>query len=175
VNKILLLIISISVMFGFDFKKEYENGNFKKICKYGATHFQKIKNNEDILSLVGFSCVKSDYFIYLPIIINQLKYSKKARSNSIYFSLLFFDKKLLQSYMLDNLDLSFYRLPLIEHPVSIVVNGIIFKKFKKDKDGVIQIEHKDKIYKVYSDQKSKKVFITIFDKNGILLRTHWYR
>jgi hypothetical protein len=169
--RVLLFFIPF-LIFGFDFKKEYKNGNFTRICRYGYSHFQEIKHNEDILSLVGFACVKRDYFIYLPPIINQLKYSKKSRQNSIYFSLLFFNKKLLQSYMLDNLDLSYYRLPLIEHPLSIVVTKIIDKKFQKDGD-VLIIKYKNLTYKVYKNSE-QKVFIDIYENNS-LKESHWYR
>jgi len=169
--KKLLLIIPL-FLFSFVLKKEYQNKNFTRICKYGYTHFNSIKNNEDILSLVGFACVKRDYFIYLPKIINQQKFSKKARENSIYFSLLFFEKKLLQSYILDNLDLSYYRLPLIDHPISIVLTHILNNDFEKQQNSLI-IKDNNLTYEVYSNDE-KKVFIDIY-KNKHFIKSHWYR
>jgi len=167
----LLLLLPIFV-FGFNFKQEYLNKNFTKICKYGISHFQQIKNNEDTLSLVGFSCVKRDYFIYLPPIINYLKSTKKARNNSIYFSLLFIEKKLLISYVIDNLDISYYRFPAIPHPISIVINSIIHNNFKKQ-NGTILINKNNKIYKVYKNNENK-VFIDVYENNN-LIESHWYR
>jgi len=169
--KKLLLILPL-LLFSFDYKKEYDNKNFTKICVYGHNHFNQIKNNEDILSLVGFACVKRDYFIYLPPIINQLKYTKKSRDNAIYFSLLFFEKKLLISYMLDNLDLSYYRLPLIDHPISFVMTNLINKNFTKQNNMII-INQNDTTYKVYKNDE-QKVFIDVY-KNGNFVESHWYR
>jgi len=167
-----LLIILPILLFSFNYKKEFDNKNFTRICKYGYNHFNSIKNNEDILSLVGFACVKRDYFIYLPRIINQLKYTDKARENSIYFSLLFFEKKLLQSYILDGLDLSYYRLPLIKHPISIVLTNLINENFNKN-GNIISIEKDGLLYKIYSNNE-KKVFIDIY-KDDIKIASHWYR
>ena len=169
--KKLFLIVPL-LLFSFDYKKQFQRHNYKKICVYGHNHFQKIRNNEDILSVVGLSCVKEDYFIYLPPIITQLKYSRKSRDNAIYFSLLFFEKKLLISYMIDNLDLSYYRFPIINHPVSIVVSHLIKKDFYK-KNGKIIIKVGNKVYKVYKNRE-KKVFIDVY-KNGKFIKSHWYR
>jgi len=169
--KTILFLIPI-FLFGFNFQKEYKNHEFKKICLYGIKHLQDIKKNEDTLSLVGFACVKSDYFIYLPPIINLLKHTKKARLNSIYFSLLFIEKKLLISYILDNIDISYYRFPKIKHPISIVFNSLINKNFKKE-NNIIIINDKNLTYKVYKNNENK-VFIDIY-QNSQLLSTHWYR
>ena len=166
-----LLLIPI-FLFSFDFKQAFKEKKYKEICLYGNKYLYKIKNNEDTLSLVGLSCVKSDYLNYLPFIINHLKFSKKARENSIYFSLIFFDKKLLISYMVDNLDLSYYKLPLIKHPISIVLTNIINKNFTKENNTII-IKDNNKIYKVYKTNDNK-VFIDIYENNN-LISSHWYR
>ena len=171
-KKISILLLMVVILFGFDFKKEYSQNNFTKICKYGYYHINEIKNNEDILSLVGFACVKRDYFIYLPTIINYLKKTKKARDNSIYFSLLFIEKKLLISYVIDGMDLSYYRFPLIKHPLSIVITHIINKDFTKQDQKII-IKDNNKIYKVYKDEQNR-VFIDIYENNE-LKESHWYR
>jgi len=171
-KKTFLIFLIPLVLFGFDFKKEYLNHNFTKICKYGFSHLNQIKDNEDTLSLVGFSCVKRDYFIFLPAIINYLKSTKKARENSVYFSLLFIEKKLLISYVIDNIDISYYRFPKIDHPISVVINAIINKQFKK-KDNVIIINKNNKTYKVYKTDDNK-VYIDIY-KDNQLQESHWYR
>jgi hypothetical protein len=165
------LLIPIFV-FGFNFKQQYINQNYKEICKYGVSHFQEIKKNEDTLSLVGFSCVKSDQLLYLPYIINNLKYTKRARANSIYFSVIFLEKKLLIANIIDDLDISYYRFPKINHPISVVLDHIINKEFTK-KDGIIIVKNNETTYKIYSNNESK-VFIDIY-KDNKLISTHWYR
>ena len=101
-----------------------------------------------------------------------LKHTKKGRLNSIYFSLLFIEKKLLISYILDNIDISYYRFPKIKHPISIVFNSLINKNFKKE-NNIIIINDKNLTYKVYKNNENK-VFIDIY-QNSQLLSTHWYR
>ena len=169
--RILILILPI-FLFSFDIKKEYLAQNYKNVCLYGINNVQAIKKDENLLSLIGLSCVKSDYFIYLPAIINNLKYTKKGRKNSIYFSILFIEKKLLYSYIMDNIDLSIYKLPLINHPISIVFNNIKNKNFTK-KNNLIIINYKNIIYKIYKD-KENKLYIDIY-KNNQLQQRHWYR
>jgi len=169
--KIILLIIPIFI-FAFNIKQEYLSQNYKNVCKYGVANINKIKKDENLLSLIGLSCVKSDYFIYLPKIINNLKYTKTGRKNSIFFSILFLEKKLLYSYMKDNINLSYYKFPLINHPISIALNSIINKKFTK-KDNQIIIKYKNKIYKIYMN-KENKMFIDVYQNNNLIQR-HWYR
>jgi len=170
-RKLFVLLIPF-ILFAFDVKKEYLAKNYKSVCQYGSKNFYKLKKNEDLLSLIGMSCVKSDYFIYLPKIINALKYTKQGRNNSLYFSILFLEKKLLYSYMMDNTNLTYYRLPMINHPVSIVVTNLIQHKFEKKND-IIIIKHNKDIYKVCKD-KEMKVYINIY-KNNKLVESHWYR
>ena len=170
-QKLLLFLIPI-FLFSFDFKTEYVNHNYNKICKYGMKHIQSIKKNENLLSLVGFSCVKDDSFIYLPTVMVLLKKTKKARENSVYFSILFMEKKLLISKIIDGLDISYYRFPLINHPLSIVVNSLIQENYKEN-DGKIIIQKSGKKYEVYKTN-SDKVFIKVYENNK-LKETHWYR
>jgi len=167
----LLLLLPI-FLFGFDFKQAYLNHDFKNLCKYGITHFKDIKKNENTLSLVGLSCVKSDDLFYLPVIINNLKFTKNGRKNSIYFSTLLLEKKLLIAYMIDNFDVSYYRLPFINHPISVVFQAIQNKNFTKQ-DGILTIKKGNKIYKVYKTEDDK-VFIDEYE-NGDLIISHWYR
>jgi len=166
-----LLLIPI-FLFSFNIKNEYLSQNYKDVCLYGIKNFKKIKKDENLLSLIGLSCVKSDYFIYLPAIINNLKYTKAGRDNSVYFSILFVEKKLLYSHILDNTDISYYNFPLIDHPISIVFNNIVNKNFKKE-NNIIIIKYKNKIYKVYKNNE-QKIFIDIYQNNQ-LISQHWYR
>jgi len=166
-----LLLIPI-FLFSFNIKEQYLTQNYKDVCLYGVKHFTEVKKDENLLSLIGLSCVKSDYFIYLPPIINYLKHTKEARDNSIYFSILFVEKKLLYGYIMDNTDISYYKLPLINHPLSIVFNNIVNKNFIKE-NGIIIIKYKNIIYKVYRDNENK-LFIDEYTNNQLIAR-HWYR
>jgi len=166
-KKLILLPI---LLFSFDFKQAFKEKKYAQICVYGKKHIQKIKD-ENVLSLIGLSCAKSDYFIYLPYVINNLKLTKKGRKNSLYFSILFFEKKLLQAYLFDNIDISYYQFPMVNHPISIVYTNIYNKNFTK-KNGVIIVKYKDKIYKIYT--KGRNFYIDEY-KNNKLIKKHWYQ
>jgi len=166
-----ILFIPIFLL-SFSIKNQYLAKNYKEVCLYGVNHFQKIKKDENLISLIGISCVKSDYFIYLPIIINNLKHTKEARDNSVYFSILFIEKKLLISYVIDGMDISYYKLPFVDHVVSIVFDNIVNKNFTRE-DNIIVINDKNLIYKVYKNNENK-VYIDVF-KNNKLIQRHWYR
>ena len=168
--KKLLLILPIFI-FAFNIKQEYLSQNYESVCKYGINHFQK--HNENFLSLIGYACIKSDNLFYLPAIINNLKYTKNGRKNSIYFATLLLEKKLLASFVLDNININYFRFPLLNHPISIVITNIINKNYKKE-NGILIINYKNKIYKVYGNIKNAKVFINIY-QNNMLQQSHWYR
>ena len=168
--KKLLLILPI-LLFSFDIKKEYLAQNYQSVCRYGMNHLNK--QNENLVSFVGYACIKSDNLFYLPTIINNLKYTPKGRKNSVYFATLLLEKKLLSSYVLDNVNISYFRFPLLDHPISIVITNIINKNFKKENNTLIII-YKAKTYKVYGNKNNSKVFIDIYQNNN-LIQSHWYR
>jgi len=169
-RKFLFIIIPL-FLFSFDFKSQFLAKNYLSVCKTGMNHLNKIRNDEELLSLVGVACAKSDYLIYLPTLVNLLKKTEIGRKNGIYFAVLLLQKKLLYSYMMDNIDISYYKMPLTDHPLSVVVTAISNKEFEKNGDKII-IKYNNKIYKVYKN--GDKIFIDIYDGDN-LIETHWYR
>jgi hypothetical protein len=169
-RKFLFIIIPL-FLFSFDFKSQFLAKNYLTVCKTGMNHLNKIKNNEELLSLVGVACAKSDYLIYLPTLVNLLKKTEIGRKNGIYFAVLLLQKKLLYSYMMDNIDISYYQIPLTDHPLSIVVTAISNKEFEKRGDKLI-IKYNNNNYKVYKE--GDKVFIDIYNGDN-LIESHWYR
>jgi DNA relaxase NicK len=171
--KKILFILPI-LLFSFDLQKEFIKGNYDKVCKVGVKEVinGKIDHNEDLMSIAGVGCAKSNQILYLPLFIKRLKKTKIGRINAIYFSVLILQKKLLYSYFMDGTDVSFYKLPITDHPLSIVLYNISVNNFKKDGNKLI-IEYKDKTYEVY--KKDTRVFVDIFDKKHHLIKSDWYR
>ena len=169
-----LLFLLPLFLFGFDFQKEFLAGHYNKVCKEGVREVfnKKIDHNEKLMSIAGVACAKSDNILYLPIFVKRLKKTKAGRLNAIYFSVLILQKKLLYSYFMDNTNISFYHLPITDHPLSIVEYHIATNQFTKEGNKIV-IKYKDKIYKVY--KKGTKVFIDIYDKNNHLIKSQWYR
>jgi len=169
--RILLFIIIPLFLFSFNFKLQFLSKKYVNVCKTGMKYLNQIRDDEELLSLVGVACAKSDYLIYLPTLVNLLKKTEIGRQNGIYFAVLLLQKKLLYSYMMDNIDISYYQIPLTDHPLSVVVTAISNKEFEKN-GGKIIIKYNNKIYKVYKN--GDKIFIDIYSGDN-LIETHWYR
>ena len=148
---------------------DYKKGFYENICNFN--NIQKYIKNEKILSLVGISCVRSDRLFLLPLIYRNLKKTKKARINSIYFQTIYMQKRLLYSYFFDNLDLKNFDLPLTDYILSIVFDKIKNKKFKKE-NGIYVIKLNDKILKLYKEKD--KLILETFKKNKLIKR-QWFR
>jgi hypothetical protein len=170
-KKLVLILVSISFLFSFDFKKEFLAGNYRKVCKKGMNKYFKGNRDEQFLSLVGLACAKSDSFNLLFGLIKDLRKTKEGRNNALYFANLILQKKLLYTYMFDNIDISYFRTANTDNILSFVVQSISSKKFIK-RGKVIIIRDKDFIYKVY--RSYDKVFIDEY-KNNNLIKRHWYR
>jgi DNA relaxase NicK len=169
-----ILFLFPILLFSFDLQKEFIKGNYNEVCKVGVREVfnGKIDHNEKLMSIAGVACAKSNQILYLPIFIKRLKRTKIGRINAIYFSVLTLQKKLLYSYFMDATDISFYKLPITDHPLSIVVYNLSTKNFEKKANKYI-IKYQGKIYKVY--KKDTRVFIDIYDKNQHLIKSEWYR
>jgi hypothetical protein len=148
---------------------DYKKGFYENICN--LNNIQKYIKNEKILSLVGISCVRSDRLFLLPLIYRNLKKTKKARINSIYFQTIYMQKRLLYSYFFDNLDLKNFDLPLTDYILSIVFDKIKNKKFKKE-NGIYIIKLSDKTLKLYKEED--KLILETFKKNKLIKR-RWFR
>jgi len=171
-KKLILVLISFSFLFSFDFKNEFLKKNYKEVCDKGMKKYFKGNRDEKFLSLVGVACVKSDSFNPLGYLVKDLKKTKEGRNNALYFANLIFQKKLLYSYMLDGIDISYYKTANTSNILSFVVNSIANKKFSKIDDKIL-IKDNNFLYKVYLS--GDKVFIDKYDKNENLIERHWYR
>jgi len=169
-RKLFYFIVIPIFLFSFDYKKEFLNKNYKNVCKRGVLKINSIKD-ENLKSLIGIACLKSDNIFYLPYVANSLKKTKEGRLNSIYFSVIFLQKKLLYSYMMDGIDISYYKTPMTDYVLSVVVNNISLGNFKKENNKII-INYKNKKYIVYKEDD--KVIVEVYE-NSNLIKTHWYR
>ena len=166
-NKIVILLLTISFSLA-GIIEDFKNRNYQKVCKIENINSTR---DEKILSLIGISCVKSDNLYLLPYIVRKLKYTKLARLNSIYFSTIYLQKKLLYSYFFDGLSLDSFDLPDSDYILSHVFYKIKRDEYKKVNNFYI-INYKDEIIKVY--KKDDKLFVDEY-KNNKLLKRHWYK
>ncbi|HID42587.1 MAG TPA: hypothetical protein EYP30_02235 [Archaeoglobaceae archaeon] len=96
----------------------YKSGEYRKACNYGFRVFEKFKNDENMVSLYGISCLKAGYVDRIGIPILLLKSSKSARANAALFSTILAQKKLLFYALFDNVDISSLVFPETDHIIS---------------------------------------------------------
>ena len=143
---------------------DYKNKNYNKICNYKTLDLA-IKN-EQLLSIVGMSCVKSNNLYLLPYIVKNLKNSPISRKNAIYFLVIYSEKKLLYSFLFDNFDISSFSFPRTNYILSIVFEAIKNKNYTLS-NGIYLIKYKNRIIKMYKED-SKMI---IENKN----ERYWFR
>jgi len=108
--------------------------------------------------LYAFSCLKSDYIDRLSIPISLLKFSKEARSNSAYFSVILMQKKLLYHSLVDGYELSVLELPSTDYILSKVFD--LYSKLGK---------HEKRSVYIFENKKNPKISYKLYlEKNGDL-------
>ena len=149
---------------------DFQLKEYKKICVF--KNISLYKNNPNLLSLVGFACVKSDNLYLLPTISYYLRKTKIGRENAIYFLTIVLEKRLIYSYFFDNYKNIFYfDFPQTNYFLSDIFRGIKNKKLIKYKNFYI-IQENNKVYKIY-----KKGTFLVIDEiiNNKLIKRHLFR
>lgn len=176
-----LLILLLSIAVYADIKEDmlhlYKNKNFQKACDLGYTHFEANKRNEEFISLYSFACLNADFVDRLSVPTVTLRFSKEARANAAYFSIILMQKKLLYHALVDNYDISIYKLPTTEYVLSRVFDLYAKLGQHDPKDYYIFEDENDSklTYKLYLsyDEKVPKIIIEEF-YNTAALKRHIY-
>jgi hypothetical protein len=155
----------------------YQNKKFEEVCSIGFDHFKENKKDEEFVTLYAFACLKSDYIDRLAIPTAVLKFSKESRANSAYFSVILMQKKLLYHSLVDNYDLSEFRLPTTDYVLSRVFD--LYAKIGKHEPRAFYLfedPNDPKLtYKLYlsRDYKLDKIVIEEF-YDTITIKRHVY-
>jgi len=151
----ILLILILSLSLYADIKREmfnlYQNKKFEDVCDMGFDNFKENKRNEKFVSLYAFACLKSDYIDRLAVPTAVLKFSKEARANSAYFSVILMQKKLLYHALLDNYDLSSYKLPTTDYILSKVFD--LYSQLGK---------HEARVFYLFEDKNDPKLTYKLY-------------
>jgi len=165
-NKIFLLLFPL--LLKASIIDDYLKGNYSQICNINNVISTK---NEKILSIIGTSCVKSDKLYLLSLIINKLKDTPIGRKNSIYFSIIFTQKKLLYAFLFDNYSLKNFNFPKTDYILSDVFESIKNKKFILKGDiYIINLKNKT----IYFYKQGDRMYIDEY-KDEKLIKRHWFR
>ena len=176
-----LLILFLTLNLYADIKEDmftlYQNEKYEEVCNIGFSNFRTYRQSEEYISLYAFSCLKADYIDRLSIPIATLKYSKEARANSAYFSVILMQKKLLYHALVDNYDLSLLKLPSTDYILSKVFD--LYVKLGEHEPRsfyLFEDENNNKLtYKLYlvKDDKLSKIVIEE-SYNSIIIQQHSY-
>jgi hypothetical protein len=149
-----LFVLFASIVFA-DVKEEmfnlYENQKYEQVCNLGFINFSKNAKNEDFLSLYAFGCLNSDYIDRLTLPISMLKYSKEARANAAYFSVILMQKKLLYHALVDGYELSSYKLPSTDYILSKIFDYYVALG-----------KHERRNYYLFDDKTNKKISYKLY-------------
>ncbi|EDZ61464.1 hypothetical protein CBGD1_1543 [Sulfurimonas gotlandica GD1] len=156
----------------------YQNKKYEDVCSIGFDNFKKYKKDEEFVSLYAFACLNSDYIDRLAIPVALLKFSREARANSAYFSVILMQKKLLYHALIDNYDLSSLSLPTTDYVLSKVFDFYAKLGVHEPRAFYLFEDENDKklSYKLYleKDTKLSKIVIEEFyDTINIKRRVYW--
>jgi hypothetical protein len=179
--KILLaLILSLSLY--ADVKQTvltlYQNNKYEEACNLGFNNFQSYRHDEEYISLYAFACLKADFIDRLSIPTAMLKFSKEARSNAAYFSVILMQKKLLYHALIDNYNISSLKLPTTDYVLSKVFD-LYAKLDVKEQRAFYLFEDEDdkkltyKLYVVKDERLSKVVIEEYYDSVTIKRHVYW--
>ncbi len=156
--KILLaLILSISLYASAKQKmfNLYQNHRYEDVCNMGYDNFRYNNKDEEYISLYAFACLKSDFIDRLSTPVALLKFTKEARSNSAYFSIILMQKKLLYHSLVDGYDLKKLDLPTTEYILSKV-----FDNYSKIGP------HKSRLFYLFEDENDPKLTYKLYLSKG---------
>jgi len=178
--KIFLLIFIVVNLYA-DIKQNmfnlYQNKKYEEVCQIGFDNFKQNKRDEEFVSLYAFACLNSDYIDRLAVPTAVLKFSREARANSAYFSVILMQKKLLYHALVDNYDLSEFRFPTTDYVLSKVFD--LYSKLNTHEPRAFYLfedPNDSKLtYKLYlsRDYKLNKIVIEEF-YDTITIKRHVY-
>ncbi len=156
----------------------YQNEKYEKACNLGYSALSKNSRDEEYVSLYAFACLNSDYIDRLSIPVSLLKFSKEARSNAAYFSVILMQKKLLYHALVDGYDLSKLKLPTTDYVLSKIFD--LYSKLEKHESRSVYLFEDEnnpkityKLYLEYDKRLSKMVIEEYYDKISIQRHVYW--
>ncbi|MDQ7045347.1 MAG: hypothetical protein Q9M32_05475 [Sulfurimonas sp.] len=155
----LLLVLLMSVSLYANTKQKmftlYQNNKYEDVCNIGYNNFSSNNKDEEYISLYAFACLKSDYIDRLSTPVAMLKFSKEARSNSAYFSVILMQKKMLYHALVDGYNLEKLELPTTDYILSKVFD--FYSKIGK---------HESRLFYLFEDQNDSKLTYKLYLSKG---------
>jgi len=166
---LLIITVSLNADSYKDFSKYLKNKDYRNACIKGKIIFENNEKDEELISLIGFSCMKADYINTLGTLQSKQRKTIESRQNAVIFSSLLLQKRLIYQFMYDNTDISTLALPISEHPISKTFVAIRDNNFKiiSEYPKTIEFTTDNKLYKVYINPKDRgRITIEVKDSNN---------
>ncbi len=165
----LIIVVFTAFLFGIekgDIYKAYKNKRYNDACILGAKIYLKHKKDNNFLTIFADACLKVDNINRMAIPAMLLLRDSTARSNSIYFLTILYQKKLLYKSLIDGFDVSRYNFPTTDY----ILSKIFVKYAKKDYKKI------NNVY-IFKDNKNSDITykMNIIKENGvfkIVLKTY---
>jgi hypothetical protein len=153
----------------------YDQKEYEKVCSYEITAiYEKFSDNEEFVNMYGHACIETDMISRAVNPINKLIRSPQTRANAVYFATVLYQKKLLYHAFIDNVDISYMRLPRTNHILSLIFDKYVTGDFTKEDDNYIfkqnELEHR---LHVKHEKGIYKLIIRTY-KDGKLIKTRAY-
>ncbi len=156
--------------------KAYKNKDYAFVCKKGYKLFDKLRKDENLITMYAFSCLRIDYIDRLAVPILILGKTPQSRTNRAYFSLILSQKNILTSALFDGSKFEGLHVPRTDYILSKVFNLYFQKKYKKTDNIYIMQDPTDKVtyeMSVKKDRYGKVLFIKEIRPNKTTI--HQYR
>jgi len=176
-----IIIVSFTFLFGFsrnDVYRAYKDKKYKEACVLAAKIYLNHKKDNDFLTIFADSCLKVDSINRMAFPAMLLIRDVAARSNSIYFLTILYQKKLLYKSLIDGFDVSKYKFPTTNYVLSKIFVKYAKKEYKKFGDIYIFQDDKDKHKKyemsLIKDEGVFKIVLKTFLNNNLQkTRIYW--
>lgn len=171
------LLLSLHANVKEQMLKLYKQGSYEASCELGYSQFEANKRDEEFISLYSFACLEADFIDRLSVPSVTLRFSKEARANAAYFAVILMQKKLLYHALLDNYDLSTYKLPSTDYILSKVFDLYVKETRERPQESYIFRDEQDpkRSYKLYVTKNETVAKIVIEEyHDGSMLKRHIY-
>jgi len=175
-----VLIFIFSLSFGEDLKNKsliflFKNNYYTYICTHRWEYINKyLKKREDLLSIVGYSCLKKHWIIPALDVAKALRFTKMGRENSSYIVTLFTIKNFLIRYIEDNFNIKDIKIPLIKGDDLSKVFVLTQKVLPKVENESFVLKTNENLIKIEYNLEKGEIILGFYDKNNKLIKKERY-
>ena len=167
---LLLFCVVSSAISPYEVQALFNKGEYKKVCSQDVENLMRVSYDEATMSLYGLACLKIHDINKLALPVAKLSISEAGRENSAYFADILFKKKLLFHALIDNIDISYIRLPKSDYILSYIFDKFVKRQYYEE-NGVFIFEenNSDTHYEIVISEQGlfPKLILKTFKDNEL--------